>query len=160
MKSGKIKKVQFRWNRQSSKRSRRKSQTSKVPTAQQATSSTILNPVNREPMGHEEVVAMARRNQKAQKRPRASKQEKQTKKQATKAKQTAEAKTKNSPGNDKRPLWLKNARARLTKPSKAEEFARKSKEAALTHSRELRDQATRTRRLLYSSSLVNKSFTS
>ena len=87
-------------------------------------------------------------------------QQKQTKKQATKAKQTAEAKTRNSPGNDKRPLWPKNARAGLTKPSKAEEFARKSKEAALKHSRELMDQATRARRLLYSRSLVNQSFTS
>ena len=57
-------------------------------------------------------------------------------------------------------MWLKDARARLTKPSTAEEFARKSNEAPLNHSREVKDQVTRSRRLLYSSSSDNKSFMS
>ena len=98
---------------------------------------------------------MAKRNQEAQKRQRTTKNTltKQTQKQI----RPQESKHK-SPGSHKRPQWLKNAKARLTKPSSSAIFDQKSKAAALQQSREPKIQADR--KLRYSSSSDNKSFPS
>ena len=66
-------------------------------------------------MGHAEVVAMARKNQRAQKRPRP------TFKQPSRQNQVQPK----SPGTTKRPQWSKNAKARLTKPSTSSVFEQK-----------------------------------
>ena len=111
--------------------------------------------INTQPLGHAELVAMAKRNQEAQKRQRITKKTltNQTRKQI----RPQESKH-NSPGNNKRPQWLKNAKARLTKPSSSNIFDQKSKAAALQQSRESKVQADR--KLRYSNSSDNKSFTS
>ena len=54
---------------------------------QQASTSSLQNPVNRQPMGHEEDVALARRKQKSLKRPRPTRQKKQSPKQSTHSQQ-------------------------------------------------------------------------
>ena len=93
---------------------------------------------------------MARRNQQAQKRPRP------TKKQPTR--QPQKQMKHKSPGTPKRPQWLKNAKARWAKPSCSSAFEQKSKAAALQQSRESESRADR--KLRYSISSDNKSFTS
>ena len=90
---------------------------------------------------------MARKNQRAQKRPRP------TFKQPLRQNQVQPK----NPGATKRPQWLKNAKARLTKPSTLSVFEQKSKVAALQQSKE---NATNKRKLRYSSSSDNKSYTS
>ena len=98
---------------------------------------------------------MAKRNQEAQKRQRT------TKKTLTKQTQNQirpQQSKHQSPGSPKRPQWLKNAKARLTKPSSSAIFDQKSKTAALQQSRESKIQADR--KLRYSSSTDIKSFTS
>ena len=84
---------------------------------QRATVPQPESEINTTPMGHAEVVAMARKNQRAQKRPRTSitQPTRQHPKQTQKTqKQKANPK---SPGITKRSQWLKDAKARLTKPS-------------------------------------------
>ena len=91
------------------------------------------NVINTQPLGHAELLAMAKRNQEAQKRQRTTKKTltKQTQKQI----RPQQSKHK-SPGSPKRPQWLKNAKARLTKPSSSAIFDQKSKAAALQQCRE------------------------
>ena len=110
---------------------------------------------NTQLLGHSEVVAMAKRNQQAHKRQRTAKKifSKQTQKQVR-----PQPPTQKSPGSLKRPQWLKNAKERLTKPSRSSVFDQKSKAAALQQSRESKMQAER--KLRYSSSSDSKSFTS
>ena len=111
--------------------------------------------INTQPLGHSELVAMAKRNQQAHKRQRAAKKtlSKQTHKQVR-----PKPLTHKSPGSPKRPQWIKNAKARLTKPSSSSVFDQKSKAAALQQSKESKMQAER--KLKYSSSSDSKSFTS
>ena len=111
--------------------------------------------INTQPLGHSELVALAKRNQQAHKRQRAAKNtlSKQTHKQVR-----PQPPTRKSPGIPKRPQWIKNAKARLTKPSSSSVFDQKSKAAALQQSRESKMQAER--KLKYSSSSDSKSFTS
>ena len=113
------------------------------------------NVINTQPLGHAELVAMAKRNQDAQKRQRITK--KTLTRQTPKQIRPQESKHK-SPGSNKRPQWPKNAKARLTKPSNSTIFDQKSKAAALQQSRESKVQADR--KLRYSTSSDNKSFTS
>ena len=90
------------------------------------------NPINTEPLGHEEIVNMARANQRKPARP-------------TKAKQNPKGKPKKA-GQKKTTTKADQRRATT--------FAEKSKEAALKHSQSLRNDK---RKLLYSSSSENKS---
>ena len=92
---------------------------------------------------------MVRKNQRAQKRPRTAPTQQQPR-QAQKT-QIRQVKPK-SPGMHKRPQWLKDAKARLTKPS---EFEQKSKAAALQQSKE---KEVNKRKQLYSSSSDNMSY--
>ena len=128
----------------------------KAPLQQTSTPQNQPGPSrSTQPIGHAEIVAMAKRNQQAHKRQRATKKatskphQKQQRQQAPRGK---------SPGNPQRPQWLKNAKARLTKPSLASTFELKSKAAALQHSREAKSKPER--KLLYSSSSDSKSFIS
>ena len=111
--------------------------------------------INSQPLGHSEVLAMAKRNQQAHKLQRTAKKtlSRQTQKQVR-----PQPPTHKSPGSPKRPQWLKNAKARLTKPSSLSVFDQKSKAAALQQSRESKMQAER--KLRCSSSSDSKSFTS
>ena len=111
--------------------------------------------IDTQPMGHADIVAMAKRNQQAQKRQRATK--KATSKPPQKQ-QRQQAPRNKSPWNPQRPQWLKNAKTRLTKPSLASTFELKSKAAALQQSREAKSKPER--KLLYSSSSESKSFIS
>ena len=111
--------------------------------------------INTQPLGHAELVAMHKRNQEAQKRQRTTK--KSLTNQTQKPIRPQQSKHK-SPGSPKRPQWLKNAKACLTKPSSSVIFDQKSKVAALQQSRESKIQADR--KLRHSSSSGNKSFTS
>ena len=113
------------------------------------------NVINTQPLGHAELVPMAKRNQEAQKRQRITK--KTLTKPTHKQIRSQESKHK-SPGSNRRPQWLRSAKARLTKPSSSAIFDQKSKAAALQQSRELKIQADR--KLRYSSSSDKKSFTS
>ena len=94
--------------------------------------------INTQPLGHSELVEVVKRNQHAHKRQRAAKKtlSKQTHKQVR-----SQAPTHKSPGSPKRPQWIKNAKARLTKPSSSSVFDQKSKAAALQQSRESKMQA-------------------
>ena len=111
--------------------------------------------INTQPLGHSELVAIAKRNQQAHKRQRTAKKNlsKQTQKLVR-----PQPPTHKSPGSPKRPQWLKNAKARLTKPSISSVFDQKSKSAALQQSMESKMQAER--KLRYSSSSDSKTFTS
>ena len=62
----------------------------------------------------------------------------------------------NSPGNHKRSQWLKDARARLSKPTTSSDFDQKSKAAALQQTKENESEQ---QKLLYSSSVYNRGFT-
>ena len=123
-----------------------------MPQNQPAPSQTVINTQS---LGHAEVVATARKNQQAQKRPRTTK--KPLVKQPRKQIQQQQMKHK-SPRSPKRTQWLKNAKVRLTKPSSSSIFEQKSKAAALQQSRESESRADRN--LRYSSPSDNKSFTS
>ena len=117
------------------------------------------NIINTRPIGHEEVVAVARKNQRAQKRPRTAPTTRQPKQVQKSQKLPLKPK---SPGTQARPQWLKNAKARLTKPS---EFDQKSKAAALQQSKaaalqQSREDNLNKRKQLYSSSSDNPSYTS
>ena len=110
-------------------------------------------------MGHEEVVAMARKNQRAQKRPRTAPTTHQPKQVQKSQKRPLKPKY---PGTQARPQWLKNAKARLTKRS---EFDQQSKAAALQQSKaaalqQSREDNLNKRKQLYSSSSDNVSYTS
>ena len=98
---------------------------------------------------------MAKRNQQAHKRQRAAKK---TLSKPTHKQVRPQPLTHKSPGSPTRPQWIKNAKARLTKPSRSSVFDQKSKAAALQHSRESKMQAER--KLKFSSSSDSKSFTS
>ena len=123
-----------------------------IPQNQPGPSQSVINT---QPLGHSEIVAMAKRNQQAHKRQRTAKKNfgKQTQKLVR-----PQPPTHKSPGSPKRPQWLKNAKARLTKPSSSSVFDQKSKAAALQQSRESKMQAES--KLRYSSSSDSKSFTS
>ena len=69
------------------------------------------NIINTQTMGHDEVVAMARKNQRAQKRPRTTTS--QQAKQGPKP-QKRQA-TKKSPGSQQRPQWLKKRQSETHK---------------------------------------------
>ena len=117
------------------------------------------NIINTRPMGHEEVVAMATKNQRAQKRPRTAPTTHQPKQVQKSQKRPLKPK---SPVTQTRPQWLKNAKARLTKPS---EFDQKSKAAALQQSKaaalqQSREDNLNKRKQLYSSSSDNVSYAS
>ena len=131
----------------------------KAPLQQTATQQNQPGPsrsaIDTQPMGHAEIVAMAKKNQQAQKRQRATK--KATSKPPQKQ-QRQQAPRNKSPWNPQRPQWLKNAKTRLTKPSLASTFELKSKAAALQQSREAKSKPER--KLLYSSSSESKSFIS
>ena len=111
--------------------------------------------INTQPLGHSKLVAMAKRNQQTHKRQRAAKK---TLSKPTHKQVRPQPLTHKSPGSPKRPQWIKNAKARLTKPSSSSVFDQKSKAAALQNSRESKMQAER--KLKYSSSSDSKSFTS
>ena len=103
----------------------------KAPLQQTSTPQNQPGPsrsaIDTQPMGHADIVAMAKRNQQAHKRQRATK--KATSKPPQKQ-QRQQAPRSKSPWNPQRPQWLKNAKARLTKPSLASTFELKSKAAA------------------------------
>ena len=84
--------------------------------------------IDTQPLGHEEIVALAKRNQQAHKRQRIAKKTSSRQPQKHQRQQTQRNKFTGSP---KRPQWLKNAKARLTKPSSSTTFDQKSKAAAL-----------------------------
>ena len=90
-------------------------------------------------MGHAEVVAMARKKQRAQKRPRP------TLKQPSRQNQVQPK----FPGTTKRTQWLKNAKARLTKPPTSSFFEQKSKAAALQQSNKKSNKQTKTQILQF-----------
>ena len=115
------------------------------------------NVINTQPLGHAEVVAMARTNQRAQKRPRTTRKQpsRQPIRQSQKPQQH-QVKPK-YPGTPKRPQWLKDTKARLTKPSASSDFDQKSKAAAL---QQTKNNEANQRELRYSSSSENKNFTS
>ena len=127
-------------------------QPAQIPQNQPGPSQSVINT---QPLGHSEIVAMAKRNQQAHKRQRTAKKNfgKQTQKLVR-----PQPPTHSSPESPKRPQWLKNAKARLTKPSSSSVFDQKLKAAALQQSRESKMQAER--KLRYSSSSDSKSFTS
>ena len=110
--------------------------------------------INTQPLGHSELIAMAKKNQQAQKRKRTTKRTLNKQEKPARSQQ----RTDKSPGNPKRPQWLKNAKARLTKQTNSSIFDQKSKAAALQQTKESKLQAER--KLLYSSSSDSKSFTS
>ena len=107
--------------------------------------------INTQPLGHSELIAMAKKNQQAQKRKLTTKRTLNKQEKPARSQQ----RTDKSPGNTKRPQWLKNAKARLTKQPNSSTFDQKSKAAAL---QQTKLQAER--KLLYSSSSDSKSFTS
>ena len=107
--------------------------------------------IDTQPLGHSELIAMAKKNQQAQKRKRTTKRTLNKQEKPARSQQ----RTDKSPGNTKRPQWLKNAKARLTKQPNSSTFDQKSKAAAL---QQTKLQAER--KLLYSSSSDSKSFTS
>ena len=86
---------------------------------------------------------MARKNQRSQKKPRTARQ--YSTRQSKKPKQLQV--TPKSPGNTSRPQWLKDARARLSKPTPPSDFEQKSKAAALQQTMENESEQ---RKLLYS----------
>ena len=105
-------------------------------------------------MGHAEVVALARRNQQAQKRDLTTRESKQPPKPSSDT-------TPKSPGNTAQPQWLKHARNRLGKKTPLNEFNTNSKDAAIQHStNKAKGKTDNRRKLLYSSSSENKSITS
>ena len=104
-------------------------------------------------MGHEEVVALARRNQNKQ-RSRSTRKTKQQPKSKPAMRTT-------SPGTNIRPRWLKFARNRIMKKILSNDFNTKSKEAAIQHAKETSEtKQEKARKLLYSSSSENKSIAS
>ena len=127
-------------------------QSAPIPQNQPGPSQSVINT---QPLGHSELVAMAKRNQQAHKRQRSA-----TKKISKPSHRQIRPQpmTHKSPGSPKRAQWIKNAKARLTKPSSSSVFDQKSKAAALQHSKESKLQDER--KLIYSSSSDSKSFTS
>ena len=84
------------------------------------------NIIDTQPLRHAELVELAKKNQQAQRRQRAKKRPTKTTQKQTRPQQSNQ-----SPGTSKRPQWLKNAKARLTKPSSSSLFDQKSNAAAL-----------------------------
>ena len=104
-------------------------------------------------MGHAEVVALARRNQQAQKQALTTRQAKQQTKPSS-------IKTPKSTATTAQPQRLKDARNRIAKKTPLNNFNTKSKDAAIQHSTEKAEATVdNTRKLLYSSSSGNKSIT-
>ena len=95
---------------------------------------------------------MARKKERAQKRPRTARQHSSRQTQKPKQQQLK----RKSPGNHKRSQWLKDARARLSKPTTSSDFDQKSKAAALQQTKENESEQ---QKILYSSSADNRSFT-
>ena len=95
------------------KRTRATPQSAPIPQNQPGPSQSVINT---QPLGPSELVAMAKRNQQAHKRQRAAKK---TISKPSHRQVRPQPMTHKSPGSPKRPQWIKNAKGRLTKPSRA-----------------------------------------
>ena len=116
----------------------------------QPTTAARQNMVNRNPMGHAEVFALSRLNQKAQKRARTTRQTKQPPKLTSST-------ASNAPGITSRAQWLKDARNSWSKKTPLNDFNIRSKEATIRHTTvKAKDKYTNARNMLYSSPSVNK----